>query len=80
MARSVRIEFAGREIRTRTTVSQSWIAERLAMRNAAYVILSLHRKGDPRSEKIEEKSARICTLTPSFRANTPEGRKRSPIS
>ena len=55
MARSVRIKFSGREIRMRTTVSQSWIAERLAMRNAAYVILSLHRKGDREVKKSRTK-------------------------
>ena len=55
MARSVRIKFSGREIRMRTTVSQSWIAERLAMRNAAEVILSLHRMGDREVKKSRTK-------------------------
>lgn len=33
-----------REVWSKTTVSQSWIAERLAMRSAANVSLSLHRR------------------------------------
>lgn len=37
-----KVEIA-REIWARTTVSQSWIADHLKMRNAANVSLSLHR-------------------------------------